>query len=285
MFARNSRVVLRGQAACSHRPGAHPALLASIVASLVLTYAGPAFPQSSIINLVNQPAAGGDGLLIQSNVIVGQVLRTRCTVPANDCYGIMAEGSHLGGFFLGQIGIAVWGPSILSGNVNVIGTLSKSAGGFKIDHPLDPANKYLTHSFVESPDMMNIYNGVVTLDGNGEAWVGLPDWFDALNKEFRYQLTAIGGPLPNLHIATEVSKSRFKIAGGKSGGKVSWQVTGIRHDAYAQAHRLPVEEAKAKEDRGFYLHPDLFKQPEEKGIFARQFAKRTSVKSQQEERK
>src|SRR5260221_10261348 len=182
MFARNSRVVLRGQAACSHRPGAHPALLTSIVAAVVLVHAGPAFPQLCLIYLVNQPAAGGDGLLIQSNVNVGQVLRTRCTVPANDCYGIMAEGSHLGGFFLGPIGIAVWGPSILRGNVNVSGTLSKSAGGFKIDHPLDPANKYLTHSFAESPDMMNIYNGIVPLEGNGEAWSGLPDVFEELNK-------------------------------------------------------------------------------------------------------
>src|SRR5882762_7360391 len=235
MFTRNSRVVLRGQAVCSQRPGAHPALLASIVASLVLIYAGPAFPQSSIINLVNQPAAGGDGLLIQSNVIVGQVLRTRCTVPTNDCYGIMAQGSNVGGFFLGQIGILVWGPSILNGNVNVIGTLSKSAGGFKIDDPLDPANKYLTHSFVESPDMMNIYNGTVLLDGSGEAWVVLPTWFEALNRDFRYQLTAIGAPSPNLYIAVEVTGNRFQIAGGRPGAKVSWQVTGVRHDAYAEA--------------------------------------------------
>jgi hypothetical protein len=245
---------------------------ASIIASLALLYTGPAFPQP----VLNLPANQGDALLMQSNVNVGQVLRTRCTTPASDCYGIFAQGTWVGGVFTGTNGIWVQGRSSFNGNVAVSGTLSKSAGGFKIDHPLDPANKYLTHSFVESPDMMNIYNGVATLDGNGEAWVGLPDWFEALNKEFRYQLTAIGSPLPNLHVATEVSKSRFKIAGGKSAGKVSWQVTGIRRDAYAEAHRLPVEEAKAKEDRGFYLHPDLFKQPEEKSILTRQFSTRRS---------
>ena len=255
------------------------AFLASIVASLMLLYALPAFPQAVVMNL---PVAGGDAMLIQSNVPLGEVLSTRCTAPSStDCWGIYAHGTSAAGVFDGARGIVVIrGASTFNGNVAVNGTLSKSAGGFKIDHPLDPANKYLTHSFVESPDMMNIYNGVATLDGNGEAWVGLPDWFEALNKEFRYQLTAIGGPLPNLHVATEVSKSRFRIAGGKSGGKVSWQVTGIRRDAYAEAHRLPVEEAKAKEDRGFYLHPDLFKQPQEKSILSRQFPARTTAKSQ-----
>lgn len=51
--------------------------------------------------------------------------------------------------------------------MDVDGNLSKAAGSFKIDHPLDPANKYLYHSFVESPVMMNIYNGNITTDGSG----------------------------------------------------------------------------------------------------------------------
>jgi hypothetical protein len=80
-----------------------------------------------------------------------------------------------------------------NGDVLVTGYLEKQGGGFKIDHPLDPQNQYLNHSFVESPDMMNIYNGNVILDTNGEAWIELPDWFEALNQDFRYQLTAIGG--------------------------------------------------------------------------------------------
>lgn len=121
------------------------------------------------------------------------------------------------------------------GNVFVNGHLSKSSGGFKIDHPLDPANQYLSHSFVESPDMMNIYNGVVMLDTEGETWVKLPEYFEALNNDFRYQLTAIGAPGPNLYIAKEISGNIFKIGGGRAGSKVSWQVTGVRHDAYADA--------------------------------------------------
>jgi hypothetical protein len=160
----------------------------------------------------------------------------------------------------------VVGDVTLSGNVNISGALVKPAGSFKIDHPLDPENKTLSHSFVESPDMKNIYDGVVKLDSNGEAIVTLPEYFQALNREFRYQLTAIGAPGPNLYVAEEVSNNRFKIAGGKPGSKVSWQVTGVRHDAYADAHRIKVEEDKPALERGYYLHPDLFGQSEEKGV-------------------
>lgn len=147
------------------------------------------------------------------------------------------------------------------GNVTVTGTLTKGAGSFKIDHPLDPANKYLLHSFVESPDMMNIYNGNVTLDANGEAMVTLPNWFEALNRDFRYQLTALGAPGPNLYVAEEVAHGRFKIAGGTAEGRVSWQVTGIRRDAYAEAHRIATEEDKPATERGHYLYPELYGQP------------------------
>jgi hypothetical protein len=91
-----------------------------------------------------------------------------------------------------------------------------------------------------------VYDDVVVLDDKGKAEIELPDWFGALNKDFRYQLTAIGAPGPNLYISEEISdgvtinysnsinssnnKSRFKVAGGTSGMKVSWQVTGIRKD-------------------------------------------------------
>jgi hypothetical protein len=152
------------------------------------------------------------------------------------------------------------------GNLSVTGTVSKGAGSFKIDDPLDPANKYLSHSFVESPDMMNIYNGNVLLDSKGEAWVVLPEYFEALNQDFRYQLTAIGAPGPGLYVAQEIKDNHFQIAGGKPGAKVSWQVTGIRHDAYANAHRIPNEEDKVGDDRGSYLNPELFHQTEAKRI-------------------
>jgi hypothetical protein len=128
------------------------------------------------------------------------------------------------------------------GNVHVTGTLSKAAGGFQIEHPLDPT-KLLNHSFVESPDMMNVYTGVATLDENGEATVQMPDWFEALNQDFTYQLTPMG-QFAQVYIAQEIEDNQFMIAGGIPGMKVSWQVTGIRHDAYAEANRILVIEDK-----------------------------------------
>jgi hypothetical protein len=153
-----------------------------------------------------------------------------------------------------------------SGNVQIIGNLTKSSGSFKIDHPLDPENKYLSHSLVESPDMMTIYNGTAVLDAKGQAVVTMPAWFHALNKDFRYQLTAIGGPGPDLHVAEEIKGNQFKIAGGKPGMKVSWQVTGVRQDAYANANRVPVEEDKPAQEQGMYLNPEAFGQPKKKGL-------------------
>jgi hypothetical protein len=151
------------------------------------------------------------------------------------------------------------------GKVNVNGTLSKAAGSFKIDHPLDPANKYLSHSFVESPDMKNIYDGMVTTDARGEAVVELPSYFEALNREFRYQLTVIG-QFAQAMIAGEIVDNHFTIKTDKPYVKVSWQVTGIRQDAYANAHRIVVEEDKPAAERGTYLHPAEQGQPVSKGL-------------------
>jgi hypothetical protein len=153
------------------------------------------------------------------------------------------------------------------GDVDVDGRLSKAAGSFKIDHPLDPANKYLYHSFVESPDMMNVYNGNVVTDGQGRAVVEMPEWFEALNRDFRYQLTTIG-QLAQATVLSEIANHRFTILTDKPNIKVSWQVTGIRQDAYANAHRIPVEEAKGDKERGLYLHPELFGASQEKSIGA-----------------
>ena len=147
------------------------------------------------------------------------------------------------------------------GHVDVVGNLSVSGSkSFRIDHPLDPANKFLYHAAVESPDMKNLYDGVAALDRKGEAIVRLPTWFGALNKELRYQITPIGSPAPNLHIAAEISDNRFRIAGGRPGMKVSWQVTGIRQDAWARTHPMPIEVRKSKQERGHYLHPELHRQ-------------------------
>ncbi len=169
---------------------------------------------------------------------------------------VSSAATNYGIFGVALNGVTNWA-GWFAGNVNVTGTLSKGGGSFKIDHPLDPENKYLYHSFVESPDMMNIYNGNVSLDSGGVANVELPDWFATLNRDYRYQLTAIRAPGPNLYIAEEVRDNRFVIAGGEPGMRVSWQVTGIRQDAFANANRIPVEQDKPAHEQGYYLHPSV----------------------------
>ncbi len=155
-----------------------------------------------------------------------------------------------------------------NGNLFLTGQVFASAKDFKIDHPLDPANKYLYHASIESSEMKNIYDGIAMLDGSGSATVALPDWFEAVNGDFRYQLTAIGAPGPNLHIAQEISDNQFTIAGGQPGMKVSWLVTGVRHDAYAKAHPLQASVDKPADERGFYLRPELYGAAAEKSLAA-----------------
>jgi hypothetical protein len=192
-------------------------------------------------------------------------------------------GSAIGGAAEGYGAVAVYGQSDTAwagqfdGDVWVNGYLYEGVILAKIDHPLDPQNKYLYHASVGSPDMKNVYDGVVVLDAKGEAQVQLPEWFEALNRDFRYQLTAIGAPAPRLYVAEEISGNQFKIAGGKPGMKVSWQVTGIRQDAMANARSVPVEEEKAPADRGRYLKPEAFGEPLEKGIHRERYQKTTGV--------
>jgi hypothetical protein len=195
----------------------------------------------------------GDGYRIWSNVSRGNIWGAIFAYNIGTSPGIYAYSTAgYAGYF--------------EGDINVTGTVDKAASAYKIDHPLDPENRYLSHSTVSSPDMMNIYNGNAVLDANGEATVDLPDYFETLNRDFRYQLTSIGAPGPNLYISDEINGNQFVIAGGKPGMKVSWQVTGIRNDAYANTHRATVETDKSIEEQGYYLHPEEHGKSDEMGI-------------------
>lgn len=189
-------------------------------------------------------------------------------------YGVYGNAQTVGGATVPNFRYGVYGfatgaatnyAGYFSGNVQVTGSIAKGSGTFKIDHPTDPENKYLYHSFVESPDMMNIYNGNATTDAAGYAVVSLPDYFDALNSDFRYQLTVIG-TFAQAIVAEEVVNGKFKIQTNQPYVKVSWQVTGIRQDKYAQAHRVVPEVEKEPEYKGLYLHAAEWGQPESKSI-------------------
>ncbi len=151
------------------------------------------------------------------------------------------------------------------GNVEITGLLNGSTPAVKIDDPLDPANKYLLHAPVQSSEIMNIYTGNVTTDGLGQATVQLPEWFEVLNTDFRYQLTVIG-QFAQAIIGHKIENNRFEIRTSAPNVEVSWQVTGVRQDAYAKTHALVVEQEKEARLRGFYIHPELYGAPAEKQI-------------------
>jgi hypothetical protein len=181
------------------------------------------------------------------------------SVTTDSAFGIKATALG-GGYNVGLLASASGVNSKAArfiGNVDVVGNLSKSGGTFKIDHPQDPANKYLVHSFVESPDMMNVYNGNIITKSNGEAVVELPSYFEAENKDFRYQLTVIGKDA-RVYVASKIINNKFSIKTSEPNAEVSWQVTGVRNDAWANANRVVPEVNKLENEQGKYLHPELF---------------------------
>jgi hypothetical protein len=132
---------------------------------------------------------------------------------------------------------------------------------------LDPQNKYLNHYCAEGPEPLNIYRGNSILDSEGEALVDLPSYFETINKDWTYNLTAVGAPMPNLHISQKIHNNQFKIAGGQPGMQVSWMVQAVRNDRYVEQYGAPVEQDKPEEHRGKYLNPELYGQPKSMGVF------------------
>ena len=216
----------------------------------------------------------GIGVLGQGGVGVEAVGDGFGMITRGGCFGLIARSTgggilNVGILCRGGTALSAWadrmgGGSLagdFSGDVRITGELHKSGGGFRIDHPSDPANKYLTHSFVEAPTRTNLYDGTAVLDDSGAVEVELPDWFEELNTDFRYQLTAVGGPAPELHVGRTVENGRFAIAGGRPGLTVCWQVTGTRQDPWARSNPVPVEADKPEHEQGRYLHPELYGEP------------------------
>ncbi|MBK7473370.1 MAG: hypothetical protein IPI73_24775 [Betaproteobacteria bacterium] len=223
---------------------------------------------SSAASVINAGVYGAGG----ASGSIGVIGESSNGATPTGVYGVSSNATGFGVYARNNAATTGWalaaeGPRAanLAGDVQVLGTLSKGAGSFMIDHPLDPANKYLYHSFVESPDMKNIYDGNVTTDGTGHAEVALPDWFESLNRDFRYQLTVIG-TFAQAIVAKKVAGNRFTIATSAPNVEVSWQVTGIRQDAYANKHRIPVEQEKPVSEQGTFLHPEAYGQPKERGL-------------------
>ncbi|MFZ2873038.1 MAG: hypothetical protein WAZ94_00995 [Phycisphaerales bacterium] len=232
----------------------------------------------------------------ESSSSSGRGVYALATSGGGTTYGVLGESRSVYGF--GVYGIAT---ADLSANVpyGVAGQCSTASSGyavyafgdsgasgtksFRIDHPIDPENKYLLHYSAESPEVINFYRGTVMLDGAGEAVVELPAYFAGINKSPSYQLTAVGAPMPMLHVAEEISEESlkageragpgvappicsFRIAGGVRGAKVSWEVKALRNDLRMRLHGAPVQRDKTGPERGKYQHPGYYGQPAELGV-------------------
>lgn len=183
-------------------------------------------------------------------------------------YGVYGQSpSSYALFGSGTYGIYTLGLNVFANNVSCLSNFTVAGTkSFIIDHPLDPENRDLLHVCVESSEMKNIYDGVGTADAAGELTVAMPDYFEALNKDLRYQLTAIGQAAPGLYIKEELTKGKFRIAGANPGQKVCWQVTGNRKDAFAEKNPFVVERDRPASERGLYRNPEAYGHPAEKRI-------------------
>jgi trimeric autotransporter adhesin len=150
---------------------------------------------------------------------------------------VVIQGGSLQVSAVGGIGGEISATSIFAPNKH-----------FVIDHPCDPANRYLYHCSVESPEMTNVYGGNVTTDQNGSATVVLRVYFETLNGDYRYQLTVVG-QFAQAIVETEIVDNHFGIKTDKPHVKVCWQVSGVRRDAYARAHPMIVEQEKPSTER------------------------------------
>lgn len=239
----------------------------------------------------NFHAENGNAIFAQSNSFTGVGNGITGVTRSPDGNGVLGSNTRTSGFGIGVQGLsqsntgrAVYGRTTsstgvtygvygdVSGNPDGFGVFSNGKLGssgfktFRIDHPTDPENKYLQHYSSEGPEPINEYSGNVLLESDGSAWVQLPDYFEMINIDFRYTLTAIGAPAPGLYIASEVQDNAFQISGGQAGLKVSWEVKARRNDPYARAYAAPVVIEKQGIEIGKYLQPQLFGKPAAMGM-------------------
>jgi hypothetical protein len=157
-----------------------------------------------------------------------------------------AGASNYAGYFLGNLYAT---------------TASAGVKAFMIDHPLDPENKVLSHSSVESDERMNLYRGVTKTDARGFAWIAVPGWFDALNTDVQYSLTVVGDESEDfvqVKVARKLRDGRFRIRSSAPNVEVNWLLTGVRHDPVSEHYPLHVERMKDENERGRYYDPEAY---------------------------
>jgi hypothetical protein len=144
----------------------------------------------------------------------------------------------------GGLALETVGGASIGGNLTVSGnSIASGTKSFRIPHPLD-GSKELWHAAMESPQPLNVYTGNVRTDRRGFAVVKLPRYFDAINRDFRYQLTVVGRSFAKAVVWKEIAGNRFTIRTDEPRVKVSWQVTAQRDDAYMREHPFEAERPK-----------------------------------------
>jgi len=160
---------------------------------------------------------------------------------------IRGDPTKLAATFEGDVEVAtdlvVGGSQSVGGDLTVGGMFSAAAKAFKIDHPLDPENKFLVHNSIESNERINMYSGNITTNDQGYATVQLADYMSALNRDFKYQLTIVDRSFTQAVIWEPMNEENnsFVIKTNTPNVQVSWQVTGTRQDAWAKENPMQVE--------------------------------------------
>jgi hypothetical protein len=240
---------------------------ATLIGSITATGGAGATQTGFALSTNSSLSSGVSTSTLGSYSGTGPFTQSLSSLSLNTTYYVRAYATNTYGTGYGSVQSFITIPTIILtgnvkflGNLAIVGSLTKGAGTFEIDDPIDPANKILFHSFVESPDALNIYDGIATLDKNGEVTIQLPDYYDALNQNSTYQFFPMDQAMPDLYVKTEEANNQFTIAGGVPGGQISWQISGVRHDPYILANPIIVEVEKGPGqlvDKGFCIYaPD-----------------------------
>lgn len=221
----------------------------------------------------NLTANGFNGIAVQATSTAGYgvVAQGEIAGVTSESIGYAVQGTTTGNGGIGVFGIGSTGSTggyfrnngtgyalVVDGIGYVGGYLTKSGGGFRIDHPTDPENSFINHEFVESDTAKNTYSGNLTLDTNGEGTVVMDkDWFPVVSSDPSISLTPKSKSMPNL-FWDQIDNSTFKISGGIANGQVSWTITCLRSDAWQKKNHPGVVISKKEDEKGFFMHPELF---------------------------
>lgn len=200
------------------------------------------------VSVLQNAASSGVTRGLLSKAVADQAIAVQGWSSATtvENYGIVGQTDSINGYGVYSIGDMA----------------ATGAKFFRIDHPLDPANKYLNHFCTEGAEPLNAYSGNVRTDSQGYATVELPEYLEAINKDFRYQLTVLDAGDTKEFVMTKVVRkvegNTFVIRTSAPRVEVSWRLEGVRNDPYMRLHRRPVVQDKNQSERGTYQHPELY---------------------------